>query len=170
MYSSWAQWLEAFAAGEDQDDSALAPLELEVGPDVIRRFALRCEAALNTRLQAWVDGLSADLRRSTDPAAVTEALVRARRRVAPIVRFANSPLLPEDLRPALSEHVDKTIASAQESLERSAGLDIRTRETFLRVVRSSPLTLPTEAAPAPSTVESVPRRVILTALPEDTDG
>ncbi|MFC4334514.1 hypothetical protein [Salininema proteolyticum] len=140
-YTRWKEWLEGFGRGVDRGTDGLPPFHSDWGGGMYERLLDRVESAFTARMGLWAESLQRDMGRASGLTAdeLGAALTAARRRLRPIKRFAESDRLPEDLRTQLATALHASVATAQRSLERSAGEDDPTGHRAA-VVRRGPLT------------------------------
>lgn len=165
-YGRWAGHLERWARGEDGGDGSgpadLPPLRPEdFPPDVWDRLLQRLRAAIETRLQAWADALTAALAKAPDEFSVGRALAQARTGLHSVRALAGHPALPDGVRAGLVDMVDRQIRTFQEELERTVrrqARDTRRAEKRLRTLRDNALTAVLAGPPAAPGPPPVPAR------------
>lgn len=167
-YGAWVAWLDAFARGEDRPCGHLVRIGEELGPHMQARLLARLADAFHERQRRWNDALVRDLAAvDGTPLSLAAALTAAKARLAPLVRLAENPLLPRELRAEIRRALTETVRSAQRSLEDSASRNPMGTDRLVGVVRENSLETALAGAPAMQRPEqarsAVPpgRRVIL---------
>lgn len=156
-YAEWAVALDRFAAGDDDGLAAMEAGTLEWTSGVAERFTRRAHDALFARLTTVQRCLQRDLDQTGGrEAAVSRALVSARRGAGPLVRFARLPALPAEVRTHLEGEIERVLVSMQSSLEASARADRHVGDRLLAALRASPLSLPPANEVAPAAIPSAP--------------
>ena len=147
QYQAWADFLERWAAGEPADPTTLPPIAVsDFAGDGLARLSNRFTGALSRRLGSWAESLSRACAAETDEFAVARALAQARAGLLPIRALATHPGLPADFGARAKDMVDRTIRSAQDSLERQvesmlrAGYPANAVDARRRTVRDNSLT------------------------------
>lgn len=149
-YAEWVLLLDRFRDGDQEDQALLAAMQqgtLDWTNVVAERWTTQLAGALTARLKA----LSKDLQRGLDQSrgdtfAISQALLKAKRALAPLSGLANLPCLQEQVRSHLCSELSRWARETQESLERVARQDRTDSTRFLKLLRDHSLTLP-----APST-------------------
>lgn len=163
-YGAWSAWLDAFARGDDLPAGALAPVDDRLGPHVQERVVRRIQEAFEARQALWLATFQRRLSVTSPSDQVTElasAMIAARRRALPLRTLARSPLLPDDVRTALTDALTTMLRSTQQSIADSLR---HARPEVQAAVRDNSLlrALTVEvAAPPPTPPARSGRRVIL---------
>jgi hypothetical protein len=149
-YTEWVPLLEQF---RDGDDSVLEPLlagTLDWTSVVAERWTARVAEAFDARLKAVAGRLQLALDRSRgDAFSVSQALLGARRALAPLHAAAAMSCAPEGVREHFAAEVARFAARTQESLEASAS---RNRaDVVLKALRDNPLTVVVPVLRSPET-------------------
>ena len=144
-YAEWVPLLERFRDGDDSVIELLLAGTLDWANVVAERWTARFADALDARLKAVSSRLQLALDRSRgDAFAVSQALLGARRALAPLYAAVAISCAPENVRQHFAGEVVRFAARTQESLEASAK---RNRaDVLLKAIRDNPLTV---AVPAP---------------------
>lgn len=151
-YADWLPLLDRFEAGDDEVLPVLRQGAIPWTNVVAERWTARLVEVLNGRLKA----LSALLQRSldrpnSDYGAISNALLLARRRLAPLREFASLPAAPEPVRNHLQAELTAWARQSQESLERSAQHTRNDHGRLLKTIRDNALDrAPLEQHPDPS--------------------
>jgi hypothetical protein len=161
-YAAWTTYLQAWGTDLRTTDERLPVLGRDdFAPETWVRLTNRIIDAINARLRAWTTAVSAEISTAGSEHAVGRALVSSRVGLASILRLADHPSLPDDLRGQLRKQVEEQIASIQQSLiDDAAGLQSQgwTRsaaEARQRTVRENPL-LAVLNSPAASSATGAP--------------
>lgn len=169
-YAEWLPLLDRFRSG---DDAALALMQcgsIEWTNVVAERWTRHVADALNARLHALSKHLQTGLDRARgDHFAISNALLLARRGLAPLRDFVSLPAIPVDVRTHLLSELNRWTAETQRSLERHAEGVRHDQGRLLKTIRDHPLTAVSEAppiAPISQSPESEPppsrgRRILL---------
>jgi hypothetical protein len=151
-YAEWLPLLDRFCAG---DDSALEPMQcgsIEWTNVVAERWTRHVADSLSTRLQALSKQLQTGLDRARgDYFAISNALLLARRGLAPLRAFINLPALPADVQNHLTSELNRWATETQKSLEHHAEGVRNDQGRLLKTIRDHPLTAVIDTPPAPST-------------------
>jgi hypothetical protein len=152
-YQTWADFLDRWAAGEQDDPAHLPPLVPgDFAGDSWERLLNRITDALGRRLLAWSETLARELPAARDEFAAARALNHARWALPAIRSLAAAPGLPAEVRTRLAGLVDDQIRSVQRQLDeqvqrmRRPGIPSAVAEARLRTIRDNPLTAVTGAA------------------------
>lgn len=139
-YAEWVPLLERFRDGDDSVLGLLLAGTLEWTNVVAERWTARVAEAFDARLNAVTRRLQLALDRSRgDVFSVSQALLDARRALAPLHAAAAMPCAPESVREHFAGEVARFAARTQESLEGSAK---RNRaDVLLKALRDNPLTV-----------------------------
>lgn len=139
-YAEWVPVLERFRDGDDSVLELMLAGTLEWTNVVAERWTARVADAFDARLKAVTSRLQLALDRSRgDAFSVSQALLGARRALAPLHAAAAMPCAPENVREHFSGEVTRFAARTQESLEASAK---RNRaDVLLKALRDNPLTV-----------------------------
>jgi hypothetical protein len=147
-YAEWLPLLDRFRTG---DDAALDPMRygsIEWTNVVAERWTRHVADTLNARLQALSKQLQAGLDRARgDYFAISNALLLARRGLAPLLTFVNLPAIPADVQSHLSSELTRWTTETQKSLERHAEGVRHDQGRLLKTIRDHPLTAVSEAPP-----------------------
>ncbi|MEJ2868962.1 hypothetical protein WCD74_14410 [Actinomycetospora sp. OC33-EN08] len=146
-YAAWVAWIDAFRRGDDGGLEGLAPIDGRMGTYVEARLLERLSLAFSERVRAWQGALGERIvaRPPADDAAVAALLREALPALGPLVRVADSPVLPHAVAAAMHDLVAQTRAGAEDAVRESAR---RLREPELQPrLRRSPRSR-TEPAPA----------------------
>lgn len=167
-YAEWLPLLDQFRAGEDSVLEGMRSGSIEWTNVVAERWTRHVADSLNTRLQALSKQLQAGLDRSRgDYLAISNALLLARRGLAPLRAFVSLPALPPDVSTYLSSELDRWANDTQKSLEVHAEGIRHDQGRLLKTIRDHPLTsmteveLPTSPKQEPGEAGPVRRRRIL---------
>lgn len=167
-YAEWLPLLDRFREGDDSVLELLMAGTLEWTNVVADRWTMRVAEAFDARLKQVASRLQLALDRSRgDGFEVSQALLGARRSLAPLHAAAAMPCAPENVRAHLANEVTRFAARTQESLEASAKR--HRAESLLKALRDNPLTvvLPVHPSGDTSPVSTSPapagrgRRVLL---------
>lgn len=146
-YAEWVPFLERFRDGDDSVLELLLAGTLEWTNVVAERWTARVAEAFDTRLKHVSSRLQLALDRSRDSFSVSQALLGARRALAPLHAAAAMPCAPESVRAHFAGEVTRFAARTQESLESSAR---RNRaDVLLKALRDNPLTVVLPVAVSP---------------------
>lgn len=139
-YAEWVPLLERFRDGDDSVLELMLAGTLEWTNVVAERWTARVAEAFDTRMKNVTARLQLGLDRSRgDAFAVSQALLDARRRLAPLRAAAAMCCAPETVRQHFAGEVARFAARTQESLEASAK---RNRaDGLLKALRDNPLTV-----------------------------
>ncbi|GAA4863793.1 hypothetical protein [Actinomycetospora straminea] len=98
-YAAWVSWLEAFRRGEDPSTAGLGPVRGGFGSYVEARLLERLSAAFAERVRQWQTALGDRIvaQPPDGPVAAAAILQDAVVRLEPLVRLADSPLVPRTL-------------------------------------------------------------------------
>lgn len=167
-YAEWVPLLERFRDGDDSVLDLLLAGTLEWTNVVAERWTARVAEALDARLKRVSSRLQLALDRSRgDAFSVSQALLGARRALAPLHAAAAMSCTPASVREHFAAEVMRFAVGTQESLEASAR---RTRaDLLLKALRDNPLTviLPAPLSPDTESVSVAPaqdgpgRRILL---------
>ena len=124
-YSAWVNWLTAFGRGEDPPVEHLPVIDERYGPAMLERLMRHVAAAFDARQKRWQEALRRDQDLlSAEPGnavtAMAVVLVDARARLAPLVALTRVAALPEPMREALRDALEKTVRSSQQTLDDSS--------------------------------------------------
>jgi hypothetical protein len=146
IYAEWVPLLERFRDGDDSVLELLLAGTLEWTNVVAERWTARVAEAFDARLKQVAARLQLALDRSRgDAFSVSQALLGARRALAPLHAVAAMSCAPAGVREHFAGEVLRFAARTQESLEASAK---RNRaDALLKALRDNPLTV---AVPARS--------------------
>jgi len=144
-YAEWVPLLERFRDGDDSVLELLIAGTLEWTNVVAERWTTRVAEAFDARLKAVASRLQSALDRARgDAFSVSQALLGARRALAPLYAAAAMSCAPENIREHWTSQVARFAARTQESLETSAR---RNRaDLLLKALRDNPLTVIVPAA------------------------
>lgn len=165
-YAEWTVALDRFRAGDDSVLPAMAQGTIEWTNVVAERWTRQVADALTARLQAVSRQLQANLDRSGGQAfTIANALVTARRSLAPLHLLAGLPCLPGNVREHLRGELRRWAAETQALLEKGVA-QARDNGRTLKAMRDNPLTAPVSAAapmaePPPPEQAGPRRRIIL---------
>lgn len=149
-YAEWVPLLDRFRDGDDSVLELLLAGSLEWTNVVAERWTARVAAAFDARLRKVTSRLQLALDRSRgDAFSVSQALLGARRALAPLHAATAMSCAPESVREHFAAEVARFAARTQESLEDSAK---RNRaDVLLKALRDNPLTI---VVPVPSETDS----------------
>ncbi|HET7433493.1 MAG TPA: hypothetical protein VFN10_02135 [Thermoanaerobaculia bacterium] len=162
-YAEWLPLLERFRDGDDTVLELLLNGTIEWTSVVAERWTAQIAEAFDVRLKnvTWRLQLALDRSRG-DVFSVSQALLAARRALAPLHAAAALPCAPQNVRDHFAGEVTRFAARTQESLEASAK---RNRaDVLLKALRDNPLTVvvPSVAASEPDSASA--------AMPNGTRG
>lgn len=169
---SYAQWLALLDRFRDGDDSVLEAMRhgsIEWTNIVAERWTRQVTDALTGRLKALSKQLQAGLNRAgSDSFAISNALLGARRSLAPLRAFVAMPCFPDNVRAHLGHELERWVAETQHSLEKSATEIRLDKGQLLKAIRGNPLNATVECEQGGTNSKAVPatspprgRRVIL---------
>jgi len=140
-YAEWLRLLDRFRSGDDSTIELIEKGSIEWTNVVAERWTHQVGEALGARLQALSKKLQAGLDRARgDYFAISDALLAARRSIAPLRAFVASPSFPEMVRDHLASELERWISETQKSLEKSA-MEVRHDQgCLLKTIRDNPLT------------------------------
>jgi hypothetical protein len=120
-YAAWVSWLEAFRRGEDPSTDGLGPVRGGFGSYVEARLLERLSAAFAERVRQWQTALGDRIvaQPPSGPVAAAAMLHDATTRLAPLVRLADSPLVPRPLAHSMHEMLRAVRDGARTALEES---------------------------------------------------
>lgn len=126
-YAAWVSWLEAFRRGEDPPTDGLGPVRGGFGSYVEARLLERLSAAFAERVRQWQTALGDRIvaQPPSGPVGAAAMLHEATARLAPLIRLADSPLVPRPLALSMHEMLRAVRDGARTALEESwqRGLD-----------------------------------------------
>jgi hypothetical protein len=164
-YAEWVPLLERFRDGDDSVIELLIAGTLGWTNVVAERWTARVAEAFNARLKTVSSRLQLALDRSRDAFSVSQALLAARRELAPLYAAAAMSCAPEPVREHFAAEVARFAAQTQESLKSSAK---RNRaDVLLKALRDNPLTVvvplsrETDSASAATAQAARGRRILL---------
>jgi hypothetical protein len=169
-YAEWLPFLDRFRTGDDTALEAMKSGSIEWTNVVAERWTRHVADSLDSRLQALSKQLQTSLDRARgDYFAISNALLQARRGLAPLRAFVSLPALPNDLQGHLASELTRWATETQKSLERHAEGVRHDQGRLLKTIRDHPLTASGETpstAPASEGSESAApigrgRRIIL---------
>ncbi|MGA8806634.1 MAG: hypothetical protein WB973_02065 [Thermoanaerobaculia bacterium] len=139
-YAEWVPLLERFRDGDDSVIELLLAGTLAWTNVVAERWTARFAEAFDARLKNVASRLQLALDRSRgDTFSVSQALLGARRALAPLHAAAAMACAPASVREHFAAEVARFAAQTQESLEASAK---RNRaDVLLKALRDNPLTV-----------------------------
>ena len=143
-YAEWVPLLERFRDGDDSVIELLLAGTIEWTNVVAERWTARVAEAFDARLSHVASRLQLALDRSRDAFSVSQALLGARRALAPLHAAAAMSCAPEPVREHFAGGVARFAAQTQESLETSAKCN--RADVLLKALRDNPLTV---VVPAP---------------------
>ena len=164
-YGAWAAHLERWQAGLAAVEGELPTLAQEdFAPQTWVRLTNRIIDALNARMKLWSAALTTDLGQSRTEFSAGRALDQARIGLVSLLRLADHPGLPRDLREQLRGLIEQQINSVQRSLEESLERQARSGghreavEARRRTLRDNALTSvlsapPTATASVPPSID-----------------
>jgi hypothetical protein len=120
-YAAWVSWLEAFRRGEDPPTDGLGPVRGGFGSYVEARLLERLSAAFAERVRQWQTALGDRIvaQPPSGPVAAAAMLHEATTRLAPLIRLADSPLVPRPLALSMHERLRTVRDGARTALEES---------------------------------------------------
>lgn len=171
-YAEWVLLLDRFRAGDQEDQALLAAMQqgsLDWTNVVAERWTRQLADTLTARLTALSKNLQRGLDQSRgDTFAISQAMLKAKRALAPLSALTSLPCLQEQVRGHLNSELSRWTRETQESLERGARQDRTDSTRFLKLLRDHALVLPAPSSmqsnpdPAPQPdVAGRPRRVLL---------
>ena len=118
-YAAWVSWLEAFRHGEDPPTDGLGPVRGGFGSYVEARLLERLSAAFAERVRQWQTALGDRIvaQPPSGPVAAAAMLHEAVTRLAPLMRLADSPLLPRPLATSMHEMLRDVRDGARTALD-----------------------------------------------------
>jgi hypothetical protein len=139
-YAEWVPLLERFRDGDDSVLDLLLAGTIEWTNVVAERWTARVAEAFDARLKRVTSRLQLALDRSRgDAFSVSQALLGARRALAPLHAAAAMSCVPENVREHFAAEVARFAAGTQESLEASAKRNHA--DVLLKALRDNPLTV-----------------------------
>lgn len=168
-YAQWLPLLDRFREGNDSVLEAIRDGSIQWTNIVAERWTRQVTDALTGRLKGVSKQLQAGLNRAgSDSFAISNALLGARRALAPLRAFVAMPSFPDNVREHLGRELERWVAETQRSLEKSA-MEIRLdKGEILKAIRGNPLNATSECEQARANSQPVPadplprgRRVIL---------
>lgn len=171
-YAEWVLLLDRFRAGDQEDEALLAAMHqgaLDWTNVVAERWTRQLAATLTARLTALSKNLQRGLDQSRgDTFAISQAMIKAKRALAPLAALTSLPFLNEQVRQHLNSELSRWARETQESLERGAREDRTDRARFLKLLRDHALVVPAPSStqltadpvPAPDVIGR-PRRLLL---------
>jgi hypothetical protein len=116
---------------------------------VAERWTRHVADTLSARLQVLSKQLQTSLDRARgDYFAISNALLLARRGLAPLRAFVNLPAIPTEVQSHLSSELGRWTTETQKSLERHAEGVRHDQGRLLKTIRDHPLTAECEVPPA----------------------
>ncbi|HEV7488292.1 MAG TPA: hypothetical protein VGQ65_21670 [Thermoanaerobaculia bacterium] len=139
-YAEWVPLLQRFRDGDDSVLELLLAGTIAWTNVVAERWTARVAEAFDARLKTVASRLQLALDRSRgDAFSVSQALLGARRALAPLHAAAAMSCAPESVREHFAAEVRRFAVGTQESLEASA---TRNRaDVLLKALRDNPLTV-----------------------------
>jgi hypothetical protein len=118
-YAAWVSWLEAFRRGEDPPTEGLGPVRGGFGSYVEARLLERLSTAFAERVRQWQTALGDRIvaQPPDGPVAATALFHDAVARLEPLVRLADSPLVPRPLAVSMHEMLATVRDGARTALE-----------------------------------------------------
>jgi len=117
-YEHWVRTLRDWSVDDSVSLTGLPPLTEESLPaGAYERLINHIRQALETAAAGWVSALSKTLASIGDPAALAVDLVALRRKLSRRLELARHPALPQVLRDAFSDAVDRSVRDAQQQIE-----------------------------------------------------
>ena len=118
-YAAWVRWLEAFRRGEDPPTEGLGPVRGGFGSYVEARLLERLSGAFADRVRQWQTALGDRIvaQPPDGPVAASAMLQDAVARLGPLVRLAESPLVPRPLAMSMHEMLGTVRDGARSALE-----------------------------------------------------
>lgn len=118
-YAAWVSWIEAFRRGEDPPTEALGPVRGGFGSYVEARLLEKLSAAFAERVRQWQAALGGRIvaHPPDGPVSAAALLQDAIARLAPLVRLADSPLVPRPLALSMHEMLGTVREGARTALE-----------------------------------------------------
>ena len=157
--------LDRFRDGDDSVLEAMAQGTVEWSPGVAERWTRQVYDALDARLKSLSQALQLGLGRAAgDATAIGQAMLSARRSLARLRAFAETPCIPPQVAGELAAALQRWARESQSSLEKSAAAIRNDHGRMLKIVRDQPLDAHTPSSKASSpAVPPAPcgRRVIL---------
>jgi len=151
-YAEWLPLFDRFRAGEDSVIDLLKGGTIEWTNVVAERWMRQAVDCITLRLQTLDKELQTGLDRAYrcgDHFAISNALLLARRRLAPLREFARLPALREEGRRLLESEVNRWADEKQRSLEKSVEKVRHDQGRLLKTIRDHPLTSISETPATP---------------------
>ena len=169
IYADWVVLLDRFGSGEDEVVPIMQQGSIEWTNVVAERWTQQVAWAFKTRIEALSQLLQIALQRVREPADVANAMILARRGLAPLQAFIRIEAIPEQVKDNLAAALNGWVTGTQENLELGAeSLRHTDYGRLLKTFRDHPLGAGIFSAeaevPTSSTPEANPpshRRIIL---------
>ncbi|MEU6677366.1 hypothetical protein [Streptomyces sp. NPDC046925] len=162
-YQAWVAFLRRWADFEDVDPAALPAItEEQYDGATVQRLTVHLGGALDRRLKEWARQLTLAMGPANDEFSYGRELAQARTGLQSIRAMAGHPGLPQKLRTAMTELVDRQIPELQDQLERflddaiRRGGDARLLEERRRTLRDNALTGVLAQSPPPPATGAAP--------------
>lgn len=165
-YGAWVSWLEAFRRGEDPPTTGLGPVRGGFGSYLEARLLERLSTAFAERVRQWQTALGDRIvaRPPEGPVAATAMLQDAVARLEPLMRLADSPLVPRPLAGSMHAMLDAVRDGARTALDEAwrRGLEDEHAPGMPSQRRAAP------PRRRPGTGVSHPGRAVTSRRPTDT--
>ncbi|MGW5868156.1 hypothetical protein ACWFRJ_39095 [Streptomyces sp. NPDC055239] len=162
-YGAWVEFLRRWAEFEDVDPAALPAItEEQYDGATVQRLTVHLGGALDRRLKSWAGKLTLAMGSAHDEFSFGRELAQARAGLQSVRALAGHPGLPEKLRTAMTDLVDRQIPQLQDQLERfiddavRQGGDPRGLEERRRTLRDNALTGVLAQGPPPPAARTAP--------------
>jgi hypothetical protein len=118
-YAAWVSWLEAFRRGEDPSTEGLGPVRGGFGSYVEARLLERLSTAFAERVRQWQASLGDRIvaQPPDGPVAASAILRDAVTRLEPLMKLAESPLVPPGLGASMRDMLVVVREGARTALE-----------------------------------------------------
>ncbi|MFE6163688.1 hypothetical protein ACFQ7F_32775 [Streptomyces sp. NPDC056486] len=158
-YQAWVEFLRRWAEFDDVDPAGLPAItEEQYDGATVQRLTGHLGSALDRRLTSWAGKLTLAMGSAQDEFSFGRELAQARAGLQSVRAMAGHPGLPQKLRTAMTELVDRQIPQLQDQLERfiddavRRGGDPRGLEERRRTLRDNALTgVLAQGPPPPAT-------------------
>jgi hypothetical protein len=162
-YQTWVELLRRWAEFDDVDPALLPSIgEEQYDGATVQRLTAHLGSALDRRFKSWAEKLTLAMGTARDEFSFGRELAQARAGLQSIRALAAHPGLPEKLRTAMTELVDRQIPQLQDQLEQYVddavrrGGDPRALEERRRTLRDNALTGVLAQGPPPPATGAAP--------------
>jgi len=149
IYAEWVQILKQFEKPSEHEAQLIEAMEMGAiswSEGVAERFAEKCADMLSGRLKEIQRKFNVEFQNITSLEGIVNAIIVVRKRLRILVRFANMPSLPDELKKYLNDNLQTVVDGMQqgmvEDLKDKSKYESRYGE-ILVYVRKNPITLPT---------------------------